>query len=78
MKKRLIPLRTLPVNWLEISQQSGIKCGRLCHHKVLGWGVQNANRNGPDFGCITPPKMQGEETHLRIHRNKWQFYKLAQ
>lgn len=66
--------RRIPIDFKAVADESGLTRGKLCHHKIFGWGVQNTygDKDAPDFGCVTPPEAQAEEV-LEIDGNDWLF-----
>ena len=66
-------VRRIPMDFRAIAKESGISKGKVVFGDWLGWGVQNDDHNGIDFGCITPPSMQDGEDFLKIVNNEWCF-----
>lgn len=66
--------RSVPIDFAAIAKESGLERGKLCHSPAFGWGVQNSHGDeGPHFGCVTPPPLEGEEKTVHIDCNCWVF-----
>ena len=74
MKSKLKIVRRIPIDFMDIFRQSGMRRGTICK-TIFGWAVQNTQGvNGPHVALIEPPALQGTETELRIVDNHWCFY----
>ena len=66
-------MRTVPIDFKAIADETGIRRGKVCKSDWLGWCVQSSERDGVDMAAIVPPPMEPGETSLIIEGRNWIF-----